>query len=172
MYNSNDSHQIDSTLVPDDNRPCLIESSQPTKSLATRTFGGFRKDRIIQAFGPATAPLTRQSEVCSPATESLQTTGVPTMAREMEMVLATKLDLITATYREVSPTETTEIIPSIMARQLIEVRHEWICSQCGCEFYNPGCVLTGLTLNEIIHHVKMMREQAFANHVCSHPSEK
>ena len=63
-------------------------------------------------------------------------------------------------------------MPSIMARELIEIRQEWVCSQCGCQFYNPGCVLAGLTLNEIIQHVKMMREQAFANHVCLSPSEK
>lgn len=63
-------------------------------------------------------------------------------------------------------------MPSIMARELIEVRHEWMCSQCGCHFYNPGCVLTGLTLNEIIKYVKKMREQAFANHVCITHLEK
>ena len=45
---------------------------------------------------------------------------------------------------------------SIAERELIEVRHEWMCSQCGYEFYNPGCVLAGLTLNEIIQHVKKM----------------
>ena len=53
-----------------------------------------------------------------------------------------------------------------MGRRLIEIGQEWVCSQCGCQFYNPGCVLTGLTLNEIIQHVKQMREQAFAGHVC------
>jgi len=63
-------------------------------------------------------------------------------------------------------------MPSIMARELIEIRQEWVCSLCGFHFYNPGCVLDGLTLNEIIQHVKRMREQAFARHVCFSPSEK
>jgi hypothetical protein len=63
-------------------------------------------------------------------------------------------------------------MPAIMERELIEIRHEWVCSECGCQFYNPGCVLTGLTLNEIMHHVKKMREQAFAKHECPNPSEK
>ena len=59
-----------------------------------------------------------------------------------------------------------------MERELIEIHQEWVCSQCGCEFYNPGCILTGLTLNEIMEHVKKMREQAFTKHVCFSPSEK
>jgi hypothetical protein len=54
----------------------------------------------------------------------------------------------------------------IVKRELIEIGHEWTCSQCGCQFYNPGCILDGLTLNEIMLHVKKMREQAFAKHVC------
>ncbi len=54
----------------------------------------------------------------------------------------------------------------IVKRELIEIGHEWMCSQCGCQFYNPGCILDGLTLNEIMLHVKKMREQAFANHAC------
>ena len=54
----------------------------------------------------------------------------------------------------------------IVKRELIEIRHEWACSQCGCRFYNPGCILDGLTLNEIILHLKNMREQAFAKHSC------
>jgi hypothetical protein len=57
-------------------------------------------------------------------------------------------------------------MPFIMKRDLVEIRHEWTCSRCGCQFYNPGCVLDGLTLNEIIQHVKRIREQAFADHVC------
>jgi hypothetical protein len=57
-------------------------------------------------------------------------------------------------------------MPSLTERELIEIRQEWVCSQCGCEFYNPGCILDGLTLNEIIERVKEMREQAFADHVC------
>ena len=55
---------------------------------------------------------------------------------------------------------------SMIARELIEVRQEWVCSQCGCQFYNLDCVLTGLTLDEIIQHVKKMREQAFAKDAC------
>jgi hypothetical protein len=54
----------------------------------------------------------------------------------------------------------------IVKRELIEIRHEWICSQCGCQFYIPGCILDGLTLNEIMLHLKKMREQAFAKHAC------
>jgi hypothetical protein len=57
-------------------------------------------------------------------------------------------------------------MPSVTERELIEVRHEWVCSRCAYEFYNPGCVLDGLSLNEIIQHLKTMREQAFATHVC------
>jgi hypothetical protein len=60
----------------------------------------------------------------------------------------------------------------IVERELIEIRHEWVCSKCGYLFFNPGCILDGLTLNEIIQHLKKMREQAFANHVCLNPSEK
>ena len=54
----------------------------------------------------------------------------------------------------------------IVKRELIEVCHEWVCSQCRRQFYNPGCILDGLTLDEIVLHVKKMREQAFANHAC------
>jgi hypothetical protein len=54
----------------------------------------------------------------------------------------------------------------IVKRELIEIGHEWTCSQCGCQFYNLGCILDGLALDEIILHVKKMREQAFANHAC------
>ena len=51
-------------------------------------------------------------------------------------------------------------------RELVEIHHEWICSQCGLQFYSPACVLDGMTLNGIILHVKTMREQAFAKHSC------
>ena len=54
----------------------------------------------------------------------------------------------------------------IVKRELIEIRHQWVCSQCGCQFYNPGSILDGLALSEILLHVKKMREQAFANHAC------
>jgi hypothetical protein len=55
-------------------------------------------------------------------------------------------------------------------RELIQMNHQWLCSQCGCQFYNADCVVTGLTLTEIILHLNKMREQAFANHVCPSPS--
>ena len=67
----------------------------------------------------------------------------------------------------VCPEERNERIPFVKARELIEIRHEWVCSQCEREFYNPGCILTGLTLDEIIQYVKKFREQAFARHVCT-----
>jgi ribosomal protein L37AE/L43A len=54
----------------------------------------------------------------------------------------------------------------IVKRELVEISHVWICSECRYQFYNLGCILDGLTLNEIIQHVKKMREQAFAKHVC------
>jgi hypothetical protein len=57
-------------------------------------------------------------------------------------------------------------MPSNIKRELIEIGQEWVCSLCGRQFYNPGCDLTGLTLDEIIKHVKKFREQAFAEHVC------
>ena len=72
-----------------------------------------------------------------------------------------------ATYYEVSPRESTEEkMPSVVERELIQIDHQWVCSQCAHLFFNPGCVLDGLTLNEIIHHLQIMREQAFADHVC------
>ena len=61
-------------------------------------------------------------------------------------------------------------MPSVTERELIEVRHEWVCSQCAFDFYSPGYVLDGLTLNEIVQHLKNMREQAFARHVCFAPA--
>ena len=63
-------------------------------------------------------------------------------------------------------------MPFIAKRDLIEIRHEWTCSLCGCQFYNPGCVLDGMTLNRIVLHLKKMREQAFAKHVCFGTPEK
>ena len=55
---------------------------------------------------------------------------------------------------------------SIVKRELVEIRHEWMCNQCGQHFCNPGCVLKGLSLNEIMIHVRKMREQEFAKHSC------
>jgi hypothetical protein len=54
----------------------------------------------------------------------------------------------------------------IVKRELIQTGHDWTCSQCGYQFYNLDCILDGLTLNEIMLHVKKMREQAFAKHAC------
>ena len=62
-------------------------------------------------------------------------------------------------------------MPSVMERELVEIRHEWVCSQCGYPFFSPGCVLDGPTPNYIIQHWKRMREQAFAKHICPGPSE-
>jgi hypothetical protein len=55
--------------------------------------------------------------------------------------------------------------------ELIEIDHQWVCSQCAHLFLNPGCVLDGLTLNEITTRLQTMRKQAFAKHVCPSPSE-
>jgi hypothetical protein len=63
-------------------------------------------------------------------------------------------------------------MPSIIKRELVEIRYEWTCSLCGFQFYNPGCVLDGLTLNEIVLQLKKMRERAFAKHECFCPREK
>jgi hypothetical protein len=54
----------------------------------------------------------------------------------------------------------------IVKRELVQIGHEWMCSECGCPFYNPGCILDGLATDEIILHVKEMREWAFSKHVC------
>jgi len=62
-----------------------------------------------------------------------------------------------------------------MERKLIEIRQDhfqgWVRSQCGHVFVTLDCVLAGLTLDEIIRHYKIMREQAFAKHICLSPSE-
>jgi hypothetical protein len=66
-----------------------------------------------------------------------------------------------------SEQETRSILgKDIVKRELIEIGNEWVCSECGCPFYNPGCILDGLTIDEIILHVKEMREWAFSKHVC------
>ena len=54
----------------------------------------------------------------------------------------------------------------IVKRELVQIGHEWMCSECGCPFYNPGCIFDGLTIDKIILHVKEMREWAFSKHVC------
>jgi hypothetical protein len=56
-------------------------------------------------------------------------------------------------------------MPSIMKRKLIKICHEWTCSLCECQFYNPGCVLDGLTLNGIVLQLKKMQERPFSKHV-------
>jgi hypothetical protein len=63
-------------------------------------------------------------------------------------------------------------MPSTVKCELIEIGREWVCSVCGREFYNAGCVLTGLTLDEIIKHSKEFREKAFSEHICASPSDK
>src|ERR1700731_133170 len=63
---------------------------------------------------------------------------------------------------EISPRESHEQkTPSVMERELIEIDHPW-GGRCARLFCNPCGVLAGLTLNEIIQHLKKMREQAFA----------
>jgi hypothetical protein len=63
----------------------------------------------------------------------------------------------------------------IMERKIVELRQPgfqgWVCSECGHVFIMPDCVLTGLKLDEIIRHYKIMRERAFAKHQCPSPSE-
>src|SRR5579862_6401832 len=54
----------------------------------------------------------------------------------------------------------------IVKRELVQIGHEWRCSECGCPFYNPGGILDGLRLNEMILHVKEIREWACSKHVC------
>ena len=54
----------------------------------------------------------------------------------------------------------------IAKRELVEIHHDWTCSSCGFQFYTPGCILDGLTLNEILLHLKTMREREFAMHIC------
>src|SRR6267378_4425524 len=68
--------------------------------------------------------------------------------------------------RSFSVTQSDEIGFSLTSyiflhEQLRQTR-EWVCSVCGGEFYNAGCVLTGLTLDEIIKHSKEFREKAFS----------
>jgi len=71
---------------------------------------------------------------------------------------------------EVCSGEGDEEADCIMERRLVELLQPgfqgWVCSECGHVFVMLDCVLTGLTLNEIIHHSKIMREQAFAEHRC------
>jgi hypothetical protein len=54
----------------------------------------------------------------------------------------------------------------VVKRELVEIHHEWACSRCGFQFYTPGCILDGLTLNEILLHLKTIREREFAMHIC------
>jgi len=64
----------------------------------------------------------------------------------------------------------------IMERKLVELRQPgfqgWVCSECGDVFVMPDCALTGLTLDEITRHYKVMRQQAFDKHRCASLSEK
>jgi hypothetical protein len=68
--------------------------------------------------------------------------------------------------KQVDQDELSVFGKDIVKRQLVEIHHEWTCSICGFQFYTPGCVLDGLTLNEILLHLKTMREQEFARHIC------
>jgi len=62
-----------------------------------------------------------------------------------------------------------------MERRLVELRKPgfqgWVCSECGHVFVSQDCVLSGLTLDEIIRHFKVLREQAFAKHCCTSLSQ-
>ena len=69
-------------------------------------------------------------------------------------------------HKQSEQDERNTLAKDIVKRELVEVHHEWMCSQCRLQFYSPGCVLDGMTLNGIILHVKKMREQAFAKHSC------
>jgi hypothetical protein len=69
---------------------------------------------------------------------------------------------ITKSVRE----KVTKKMPFVMERELIQIDHQWVCRQCAHLFFNPACLLEGLTLNEIIQHLKKIREQAFVDHVC------
>jgi hypothetical protein len=77
---------------------------------------------------------------------------------------------------EVCSGEGYEETDCIMERQLVELRQPgfqgWVCSECGHVFIMLDCVLTGLTLDEIIRHFKVMREQAFDKHQCPSPSNE
>jgi hypothetical protein len=77
---------------------------------------------------------------------------------------------------EVSKREGDEETDFIMERKLVELRQPgfqgWVCSECGHLFVMLDCVLAGLTLDEIIRHNKVMREQAFAEHRCPSPSNE
>ena len=55
----------------------------------------------------------------------------------------------------------------VVKRELVEIHREWTCSRCGFQFYTPGCILDGLTLNEILLYLKTMREREFARHTCA-----
>lgn len=62
-----------------------------------------------------------------------------------------------------------------MERKLIEICQPsfqgWVCGQCGHVFVTLDCVIAGLTLGETIRDYKIMREQAFAKHMCLSLSE-
>jgi hypothetical protein len=63
-------------------------------------------------------------------------------------------------------------MPQIMERELIETDEDWVCSQCGCPFFNPDWVPAGPTLMAMVQHFKKMQGQAFADHICVSTSEK
>jgi hypothetical protein len=63
-------------------------------------------------------------------------------------------------------------MPHTLERKLIESRYDWVCSHCGCPFFNPDWVVAGPTLKVMVQHFKKMQEQAFASHACLSTSEK
>ena len=63
-------------------------------------------------------------------------------------------------------------MPAVTERELIETRYDWVCSQCGCLFFNRDWVIAAPTLKEMIEHYKKMQNQAFAEHVCFGTSDK
>ena len=63
-------------------------------------------------------------------------------------------------------------MPPLMKCELIENRYDWVCSQCGCPFFDPDWVLPGPTLTAIVEHFKKMQKRAFANHACLGAPEK
>jgi hypothetical protein len=68
--------------------------------------------------------------------------------------------------KQVDQDELSVFGKDIVKRQLVEIHHEWTCSRCGFQFYTPGCILDGLTLSEMLLHLKTMREREFAMHIC------
>jgi hypothetical protein len=43
-------------------------------------------------------------------------------------------------HKQSEQDERNTLAKGTVKRELVEVHHEWMCSQCGHPFYNPGCV--------------------------------